>query len=57
MSKESEQPKPVNPQTESEYIPLKFPILITPFNIGEVISIRVMNDRNESRLKEKSKKV
>lgn len=45
MSKEIEHAKPVNQQPH-EYVPFKLPGLITPFNIGEVISIQAMNEKN-----------
>lgn len=45
MSKEIEQVKPVT-HASQEYVPFKLPGLITPFNIGDVISIQAMNEKN-----------
>lgn len=57
MVKESEPAdKKQGKEGSSDYVPVKLPTMITPFNIGEVMSIRAMNERNEARSREKSKK-
>lgn len=52
MAKEFEQPKPNTPEIV-EYVPFKLPGLITLFNIGEVISIQAMNERNRQKAESK----
>lgn len=44
MSKEIEHAKLVNHEPH-EYVPFKLPGLITPFNIGDVMSIQAMNEK------------
>lgn len=49
MSKELEQPEPKSPQvrTENDFVPLRLPSFITPFNLGEVLSIQSMNEKHK----------
>jgi hypothetical protein len=49
MGKESEQPKREAPVIV-DFVPFKLPGLITPFNIGDVISIQAINERNRPRV-------
>lgn len=49
MAKEFEQSKPNTPE-QVYFVPFKLPGLITPFNIGDVLSIQAINERNKQRV-------
>jgi hypothetical protein len=49
MSKESEQPKQVELQYEDGYVPLRLPGLITPFNVGDMLTIQSVNERHRKK--------
>lgn len=49
MSKEFESSKAPDPQYEEGYIPFRLPSLITPFNIGDMLSIQSMNERHKKK--------
>ena len=49
MSKESEPAKQDTSQYEDNYVPFRFPSIITPFNIGDTLSIQSMNERHKKK--------
>lgn len=49
MTKEFEPSKAPQQQYQDGYVPFRLPSLITPFNIGDTLSIQSMNERHKKK--------